>query len=228
MLVGVAGFAHSGKDTTCDILRHHGLVSRRHAFADPIKQTCNALFGWDDRHAFGDLKEVDCSISFDTIADNWEQFVRTINQYGLDTWGMDHYQIYHCLMSYLKVVEAKEGENATVATSPREVYQVFGTEVGRERLHNDVWVLSAPVDDVCIPDVRFHNECDYLRSKGATIIRINRGECKPVRPHASESYISELNVTDEYDNEGSLYDLETWVMDYFKIDPNSPRLFPDE
>lgn len=225
MLVGFAGYAKSGKDTSCEILQHHGLIGKRHAFADPIKQTCNALFNWDDRHAFGELKEVEGETPMSLLAQNFNAFAEKIKFYGLDNWGMGSNSIYGELMKHLSV---SDGVDPHVYTSPREVYQIFGTEVGREKLHTDIWVLSAPTEDVCIPDVRFHNECDYLKTKGATVIRINRGTCTPVRPHASESYITELNVTDEYDNDGTLYDLESWIMNYFNINPNSPRLYPDE
>lgn len=225
MLIGFAGIAKSGKDTSCEILQHHNFISRRHAFADPIKKTCNALFGWDERHSFGELKDIECQIPAHTISNNIPKFIDMIKYYKLDSWGLSPIEIYSELMKHLYVMD---GFSPDIYTSPREVYQVFGTEVGREKLNKDVWVLSAPLDDVCIPDVRFHNECDYLRSSGGIVIRINRFFSNDVRPHVSESYISELNVTDEYDNTGSLYDLESWLMGYFNIPTSSPRLHPDE
>jgi hypothetical protein len=56
-IIGIAGKARSGKDTIAEYLvEHHGY--RRFAFADPMKKIVNAMFGWDERHSFGDLKEV--------------------------------------------------------------------------------------------------------------------------------------------------------------------------
>jgi len=54
-VVGIAGKAGSGKDTVATFFTDRGF--HRYAFADPIKATINPLFGWDDRHGFGDLKE---------------------------------------------------------------------------------------------------------------------------------------------------------------------------
>lgn len=55
-LIGLAGAARSGKDTAGKILSElTGYPT--YALASPIKQVCNELFGWDDRHSNGDLKE---------------------------------------------------------------------------------------------------------------------------------------------------------------------------
>ena len=55
-IIGLTGPAGCGKDTIAkffvDICSYH-----RYALADPIKEVMNPLFGWDDRHGFGDLKE---------------------------------------------------------------------------------------------------------------------------------------------------------------------------
>jgi len=55
-IIGLAGKARSGKDTCASFFMKRGF--HRYAFADPIKSTVNPLFGWDDRHGFGELKEV--------------------------------------------------------------------------------------------------------------------------------------------------------------------------
>lgn len=61
-IVGLHGPIGSGKSTLARILAntltHHGLKVVQYSFATPIKTLMNALFGWDDRHSFGDLKEV--------------------------------------------------------------------------------------------------------------------------------------------------------------------------
>lgn len=62
MLIGLVGHARSGKDTAAGILTtyHPKLYCNTncYAFAKPIKEHVNALFGWDWRHANGPLKEV--------------------------------------------------------------------------------------------------------------------------------------------------------------------------
>lgn len=56
LLIGIAGQAGSGKNTIGDYLvQHHGFLQM--AFADPIKECVNNLFGWDEDQANGELKE---------------------------------------------------------------------------------------------------------------------------------------------------------------------------
>ncbi len=58
-LIGIHGKARAGKDTLAKIIMSLYPDSyRRYAFAEPIKKACNLIFGWDDRHADGSLKEV--------------------------------------------------------------------------------------------------------------------------------------------------------------------------
>ena len=46
MIIGFTGKARSGKDTAADYLANR-FGFHKYAFADPIKQTINPLFGWD-------------------------------------------------------------------------------------------------------------------------------------------------------------------------------------
>lgn len=63
MIVGVSGRAGAGKDTFADffmenVLDIHKIQFHKYSFAKPIKDAGTAMFGWNDRHAYGDLKEV--------------------------------------------------------------------------------------------------------------------------------------------------------------------------
>lgn len=56
-IVGLGFRARAGKDAVADALvAEFGAVKM--AFAKPLKDACNIIFGWDDRHAYGELKEV--------------------------------------------------------------------------------------------------------------------------------------------------------------------------
>jgi hypothetical protein len=58
MIIGIAGKAGSGKDSAAlHIVNKYNFT--RYAFADPIKEICNKAFGWNLRHSFGDLKEIE-------------------------------------------------------------------------------------------------------------------------------------------------------------------------
>ncbi len=108
MLIGISGYAQCGKDTICEILQHHGIINNRYAFADPIKKTCNALFNWDDRHAFGDLKEVEIEVPFSLIDENSQAFYDQIVHFGLDKFGLEPETIKNFLIEI--VVPMKNGE----------------------------------------------------------------------------------------------------------------------
>lgn len=62
VVIGISGIKGSGKDTIADhLVEHHNFI--KVSFADVLKDGCKAIFGFNDRQLYGDLKEV--------IDDNW-------------------------------------------------------------------------------------------------------------------------------------------------------------
>ena len=65
--------------------------------------------------------------------------------------------------------------------TPRYILQQWGTEVGRQSFHDDIWVaslenkLSQTKDDVVITDTRFPNEIAAIKRLGGITIRVHRG-----------------------------------------------------
>lgn len=62
-LIGLSGAARAGKDSLAGFIisasAHWGKGQFiKYGFADPIKEVGRTLFGWDERHANGSLKEV--------------------------------------------------------------------------------------------------------------------------------------------------------------------------
>jgi hypothetical protein len=56
MIIGISGYARSGKDTLGDYLRsEHGFA--RVAFATPLKEATRTIFGFTDEQLYGELKE---------------------------------------------------------------------------------------------------------------------------------------------------------------------------
>lgn len=81
--------------------------------------------------------------------------------------------------------------------TPRVMMQTLGTEWGR-RLAPNLWlcVWRNELDDsahtVCVPDVRFDNEAELIRSLGGVIIHVQRkptADMLAVPAHASEAGI---------------------------------------
>jgi hypothetical protein len=53
MIIGLCGAARSGKDTVASMLPFN-----TYAFAEPMKEACRVIFGWNDEHLHGELKDV--------------------------------------------------------------------------------------------------------------------------------------------------------------------------
>lgn len=65
--------------------------------------------------------------------------------------------------------------------TPRWILQYWGTEVGRQGFHDDIWVASlenklrSSRDNIVISDCRFPNEISAIRRSGGIIVRVVRG-----------------------------------------------------
>lgn len=65
--------------------------------------------------------------------------------------------------------------------TPRWVLQYWGTEVGREAFHNEIWVASTEYRlrneqrPVVIPDCRFPNEIAIVKKQGGIVVWVRRG-----------------------------------------------------
>lgn len=101
--------------------------------------------------------------------------------------------------------------------SPRRAMQTLGTEWGRDLIWQDLWVTHA-MDQIAhhprvvIPDVRFDNEADAIRSRGGIILHVHRdaGETK-VEAHKSEDGVTPHATDLHIYNNGSVSQLERQV-----------------
>jgi hypothetical protein len=106
--------------------------------------------------------------------------------------------------------------------SPRRAYQLFGTEFARA-LSSDFWLKMAereipralstsPGSEelIVVPDVRFENEAEWIRKRGALFI-VNRDFAEPVHEHESENGIMAKPEDITIGNNGSIDDLTGWI-----------------
>lgn len=197
--IGIAGKARSGKDTLAKILCEN-LGSDQYAFAEPIKAVVNALFNWDVRHSEGEFKEVPCLVEAITKY-NIQTSYLIASMYGLDKYGYDTNEFMDILG-----IDASDSNEIT----PRIAYQVFGTEYGREQLHENIWCEVAPKENVVFSDVRFDNEADMIRAAGGIIIHVKRNEVDAVvmadRGHTSEAGIAQHHKDIIIHNDDTLED----------------------
>jgi len=129
MIIGLIGNARSGKDIAAKIIIGKGMVKglKRYAFADPIKECVNALFGWDHRHADGSLKEglVPCT-KLDV-----EAFEAAMDKYCLPK-SIGNCSVRNKFLTELIIAHERAGHTIPNWYVPRIAYQIFGTETCRK------------------------------------------------------------------------------------------------
>jgi hypothetical protein len=74
--------------------------------------------------------------------------------------------------------------------TPRAVLQKVGTDLFRTHFH-----------DYVISDVRFHNEAEWIRSRGGDIVRIDGG-CDEAGGHTSEQHFNSIAADYVINNKG--------------------------
>lgn len=215
MIIGICGKAGSGKDTVADILvRDLGFV--KVAFADPLKRVCKDIFNFSDEQLWGPSEKRN-EPDF--------RYLRTPHQQGFDP------------------VDGRPTTIDAQYLTPRYALQQLGTEWGRDcypdiwieyamRIAKELMAgrgsytakkgLDYAIDGgghylkpagVVISDVRFVNEVEGLKARGAKVIRIHRplqGLKGVAGAHRSETEMDSIpaELFDEVlKNDGSLEDL---------------------
>lgn len=119
--------------------------------------------------------------------------------------------------------EWKERVIPWLGKSPRQMAQTIGTEWGRELVHPQLWVLLAErkyiqhIDDYSqdfgamppfvIPDVRFTNEAEMIRSQNGVVIQLHRPGAATIAAHKSEDGVPDELVDITYINEKSIAEM---------------------
>lgn len=209
MLIGLCGIARSGKNTLADILIANKVVSTEYALASPIKNLVCTLFDWGASHREGDLKEVDC-YGFASVF-NMKQFKKLYTSYGLDAYMNPEQALTETLKQF-----NVDLTSYTTRISPREAFQTFGTDFGRDKLDNHIWTKIAPTEGVVVTDIRFPNEAQYIKDNGGILIKVQRDNKVKVRQHKSEAFVDLIDCDTTIINNGTLKDLERSGLSYIK------------
>lgn len=115
--------------------------------------------------------------------------------------------------------EWKERVIPWLGKSPRQLAQTLGTEWGREQAHENLWVLLAEqryiehidmsasfggVEPFVIPDVRFTNEAEMIRSQNGVVIQLHRPGAASIVAHKSEDGLPDDLVDITLINDGTI------------------------
>jgi len=189
LIIGLSGYARSGKDEAAKVLvEHYGF--RRVAFADKLRECLyelNPIVGismWD---------RAEPEFILDMPTDTHPKVQDVIDYYGWDGY-----------------------KETAFGPEIRRLLQRLGTEAGRKTLWDSIWVDAAFAglegEDVCVPDCRFENEYEAIKSRGGEVWRITRPGVGPANLHASETSLDSAEFDAVIENDGTLLDLKEKVV----------------
>lgn len=199
LLLGVCGFKRAGKSSVASILHKH-YAFQPYGFADALR---------------GMARAIDPLISTE----------------GAPAGVVGGCPPHTC--RYSRLLDSLGYEAAKEIPDFRRFLQRLGTEGVRGTFGPTAWVdalayrlqQEAPAK-VCINDVRFHSEAEWICSQGGTLWRVSRPGVGGEDPHPSEADIPHLPATRDI-CAGTLDELEAKVRAAFEIDfppQHSPSL----
>jgi ABC-type dipeptide/oligopeptide/nickel transport system ATPase component len=213
MIIGITGKAGCGKSTLAGYISNAFYSDREDrgrsyvektsvcvmSFADPIRDVAAAVFG--SRYESQESKA--------SIDEWWQARIRSeVTEAQRQYYASDH--------EWFELL-------GDAPVTGRRVLQFIGTDMFRERVHPDIWLYamerrlpSEPDVHVIIPDVRFENEGDWIRSRGGIVYHLWReGQEEAPAAHASEMRLL-MKARDVYASASSLQGLRNIARDIIR------------
>jgi|TARA_R100000656_G_scaffold104176_1_gene76178 hypothetical protein len=169
--IGITGLKGHGKDTLARMVREYEPQWHNAAFASPLKTMVQRLFGLTEYDVY-DEQGKEAELPQPIFMDDHLTRMRYATGLQIESRGL-------------------------TALRPRDLLQLFGTEYVKS-IQSDYWMKlldqeTADSDFVCITDLRFPDEEEWLNTKGAFIVRVTRLDLpQGVDSHSSESYIPKI------------------------------------
>ena len=177
MIIGVSGYARSGKDTLAQhLVKHYGF--KQVSFADILREAVfllNPIVGLNGYHY-----DVEGNIHYE-----YKRVSDVIDEYG---WG--------------GYKETPFGEEIR-ALLQRLGTEVGRQLLGEDIWVTAAFRLMNSEDNYVLPDCRFINEARTVKEFGGTVIRVNRPGYGPVNSHASEVGLDDWDFDYFIDNDGT-------------------------
>lgn len=184
MIIGLSGYARSGKDEAAKVLvEEYGF--RRIAFADKLREVLYALNPIVSQYHY-------TTQTFEPAEDNvYVQDV--IKAYGWD--------------GYKETPFGTEIRRLLQRLGTEAGRQTLWDSIWVDAALHDV----TADDDVVIPDTRFPNEYDAVKQRGGQVWRINRLGVGPANSHASETSLDDFDFDMTIYNDGSLEEFKNKI-----------------
>lgn len=223
-LVGITGPAQHGKNTVGDMLKDHLPTADFFAYADALKAVLhNSMLAFQGPMAFKEGEQ---------------EF--TTSKFLITSAFIDHlvpaFAMYHVekpVDSFLEILEKHHEDfkigadgQITFTSSWRKLYQLTGTEWGRQTVNNAFWIDPfLPSGNAIVTDVRGHGDASTeplknieaisIIGKGGVVVKVvDPRKGAVVRDHHSEAGIDEQYITHIIINDGSLDDLRAKVGEF--------------
>ena len=178
IVIGLNGIARSGKDTAAKFMKEFfeekGMKTASFYFAERLKDSVDTVFGFDERHRDGILKEeiVCCNAKMDWVIKCMKDvLLHDVCETENEANRLADFITLNLVATLMKesIAYSIEGDSYTFMISPRRIYQVFGTDVVRANVKDSFWtdivknqILRSDADVVFVTDVRFDNECEMI------------------------------------------------------------------
>jgi len=206
MIIGINGYAGSGKDTVGTIIQYLQ-ADTNVPLKGVLKKTPHHIWwleersGWEIKKWAGKLKEV-ASLLTGIPVENFEDQEFKTTLLGPE-WGT-------VTSNPLNAIPVFSDIQFNHLISVREFLQRLGTDAIRDGLHTNAWVnalmagYTKTVSDCgtskkgttvkcskypnwIITDTRFPNEAEAIKKAGGIVIRVDRPGVKPINDHPSET-----------------------------------------
>lgn len=225
-IIGLLGFAGSGKDTSAELLQLTMLERADqyslYALASPLKLFSSNVFELD-LYLFNDriAKEREVKITLD-----YDPFVSRLIRQTISILNT-HYEINGVLFTLdfsivdvfrevFKEYEVKRNwfqlmidkfshvEKITYKISPRKIAQLVGTEFFRDYISKTFWTDICPKENVIVTDVRFPEEYEMIKNNGGVVIKVENSSLVKLSEHAhsSEEFIDKIECDYVINNDG--------------------------
>lgn len=216
MIIGLSGYAKSGKDTAAEMILDLTKVQV------PGLMTSNT---WEIKKFSGKLKQI-ASILTGIEVEKFED-----QRYKLSTIGSE-WDTEHTAFGDEFVIEPM---------TVREFLQLLGTDAIRNGLHENAWVNALMAEYIrplivstderlpgtqfgelgqypnwIVTDVRFPNEAEAIKERDGIIVRIDRPGVKPVNSHPSETALDNWDFDYILPNDSDLTYLKESVESFLK------------
>lgn len=166
IVIGLTGYAQSGKDTIGTILvNDHGFT--RLSFADNVREAA-----WRLNPLVPDpYTDPDPDMAYGVAAYPLQEIVKSL--------GWEAAKAIPEVRRLLQVMGTEVGR------------EMFGETAWVDMVARQIEGLSK----IVITDVRFKNEADFVRSLGGTVVMVKRAGNHPINQHASEQLDFEVDMT---------------------------------